>query len=1288
MNKMRRLNGLFTVVMTICTLGVVQLNSFSSQAQLDCVGMGSLSGWVTQGLVQHGSAGVDFYGAFPVAGPGSGNSIKVGNSTTYAQPFSSATKTFTVSAAAPYLQYYYAMVNLDFPHGPADAASSAVSILGPTGAVIPCTFYQVFAAAGGPPGFQQSTRPNECNLINQCSYPISYLPWRTSVVDLTAYIGQNVTIRLTNAWCGPGVDWGYAYFDAECVDFSIQRMCVGSATTLIAPPGGSAYLWNTGATTQSINITTPGVYTCQITPIQGSSCNINLSINATMYPTPTADFSMNTNSICAGGQVQFTDNSTVTGGGSVNTYQWNFGDGISTPASSGAITGVVQTTGTYTGPNHTYNSSSNSNVTLSIVTADGCVSTQTKTVTVTNAPTATIGTTAVVCQNDAAPVVTFSGQGTAGPFTFTYNLNGGANQSVTSPVGNSNATITVPTTTGGTYNYTLVSVSDPSSPTCNQAQVGSAQITVNPLPTATIAGTATVCQNGTSPVVTFTGVNGSSNYTFTYTLNGGANQTITTSGSASATINAPTGTSGTFNYTLVSVSDVATGCGQAQTGSAVITVNPMPTATIAGTVVVCQTDAAPSITFTGANGSSDYVFTYNLNGGANQTITTSGTNTAVITASTATSGTFTYNLLNVQDVTTGCGQAQTGSAIVTVNPLPTATIVGTTSICQNGASPVITFTGANGSSDYTFTYNLNGGANQTLTTSGSASATITVPTAVSGTFTYNLLSVSNVTTGCGQAQVSSATVIVSPLPTAAITGTVSVCRNDTEPQIVFTGALGTSNYTFTYNINGGANQAVTTSGTNTVSVNAPTNTAGTFTYNLLNVQDVTSLCGQSQAGVVTITVNPLPVASSSAPIEVCLNDSQPSITFEGATGTSPYTFTYALNGGAAQQISTLSGSNTVSITVPTTTAGTFNYLITNIKEGSVLGCQQNQNISTSVIVHALPVIFAGNDISLCVGQTVILTGSGAGSGGSYAWNQGITNGVGFVPSDTTIYTVIGTDIHGCKGTDQVTVNVVPFPTMDILGHNLYGCQPVASSFDNLSTGNLVNCQWIFSNGVTINDCGSVNVTFENPGCYNVTLIASTPEGCSNTLTLNNYICVEANPVANFHTTPDVLYTYNWDADMVNESYGASNYIWDFGDGSAISTATNPTHEYPNVYGDSYQIMLIAITDAGCRDTAYQVIELKEELLFYVPNAFTPDGDEFNQGFKPIFATGYDPQGYTLLIFNRWGDIVFESHDVNVGWDGLYNGIQCQDGTYTWKIRIKTRTTDKVNEYTGHVTILR
>ena len=161
----------------------------------------------------------------------------------------------------------------------------------------------------------------------------------------------------------------------------------------------------------------------------------------------------------------------------------------------------------------------------------------------------------------------------------------------------------------------------------------------------------------------------------------------------------------------------STACIQSANGTATVTINPLPTATIAGTTAVCKDAVSPEITFTGANGTAPYTFTYRINSGSNQTVSTISGNTVTVSAPTGITGTFTYTLVSVQDAsTTACSQAQSGTAVITVNPLPTATITGTTAVCQNSTSPNITFTGANGTAPYTFTYTINSGTPQTVTT--------------------------------------------------------------------------------------------------------------------------------------------------------------------------------------------------------------------------------------------------------------------------------------------------------------------------------------------------------------------------------------------------------------------------------------------------------------------------------------------------------------------------------------------------------------------------------------------
>ncbi|QNR85889.1 gliding motility-associated C-terminal domain-containing protein [Pedobacter riviphilus] len=385
--------------------------------------------------------------------------------------------------------------------------------------------------------------------------------------------------------------------------------------------------------------------------------------------------------------------------------------------------------------------------------------------------------------NTTAPAITFTATAGTAPFTFTYNINGGVNQTLTSTTGT--ATITPPSNTVGTFVYTVTSITDAYS---TQPQNISTTVKINPIPVASIAGTTALCLNGAAPTVTFTGGNGTGPYVFTYNINGGTSQTVSTAGTnTTATVTAPSNVAGTFNYNLLNVSDV--NAGQAQSGTATITVRSLATASISGSTAVPNLATAPNITFTGANGTAPYTFTYNINGGANRTVTSTG-NTATVSAPTSTVGTFVYNLVSVADV--NCAQPQTGSATVIIRPLPVATIAGTTSVCNFGSSPNITFTGSVGTAPYTFTYTVNGGSNRTVSTNATT-ATVSVPTNAAGTFTYTLVSVADAY--ANQLQTGTATVTVNALPVVSVSSNkgLSISKGDA---IVLT-ATGGTQYSWT-----------------------------------------------------------------------------------------------------------------------------------------------------------------------------------------------------------------------------------------------------------------------------------------------------------------------------------------------------------------------------------------------------------------------------------------------------------------------------------------------------------
>jgi gliding motility-associated-like protein len=350
------------------------------------------------------------------------------------------------------------------------------------------------------------------------------------------------------------------------------------------------------------------------------------------------------------------------------------------------------------------------------------------------------------------------------------------------------------------------------------------------------------------------------------------------------------------------------------------------------------------------------------------------------------------------------------------------------------------------------------------------------------------------------------------------------------------------------------------------------------------------------------------------------------------------------------------------------------------------GCENTDQVV--VTVNPLPLIDAGADLSLCEGETITFSATGAVT---YTWDSGVLNNVPFYPVvGTSLYTVIGTSNSGCIGTDQVSVTVISTPQASFTPDVTTGCAPLTVTFTNNTTAG-TDCQWSFSNGASSQDCGSTTVTFDQAGCYDATLTV-TEGGCSSTITAASIVCVDEMPVADFTMSAGSVSEFDPTVVFTNESQGAQFYNWDFGDGSNGSDATNPIYTYPSETPGIYTVTLVASSSLGCSDTAIAVVEVYEELLFYVPNTFTPDGDNFNQTFEPVFTSGFDPYDYSLFIYNRWGELIFESHDSEIGWDGSYgagsNNFICQDGTYTWVIRFKRKENDEYKEIIGHVNVLK
>lgn len=419
-------------------------------------------------------------------------------------------------------------------------------------------------------------------------------------------------------------------------------------------------------------------------------------------------------------------------------------------------------------------------------------------------------------------------------------------------------------------------------------------------------------------------------------------------------------------------------------------------------------------------------------------------------------------------------------------------------------------------------------------------------------------------------------------------------------------------------------------------------------------------------------------------IEVTYIDMAPPQVFAGLDDTLCYGESVTLTGTSDAPFLTWTGGAPFGTTtlnpITFTPDATNTYILT---AQAVNGCVERDTIT--VIVNPLPIVVANaSDTVLCEGSSLTLFGSGALT---YEWDNNVVDNVSFIPDTTLMYVVEGTDGNGCKNKDSIEVVVNPMPVV-LFGADMTrgGCLPFAPEFVNLSTpGTAV---WDFGNGATFTDSTNIDTVvnvYDGFGCYDVTLTVTSPEGCTASLTQDDYVCVNQILAA---FDPDTYEQPISDAvfEFTNLSENATVFEWFFGDGNG-SDMVHPTHTYDE-WG-TFTVTLVAKSDDGCTDTARRIIRVRDEPIIYVPNSFTDEENGLNDTFGPVLTAGYDRDGkYDFIIYNRWGHVVFETHEFGTNWDGTFEGVNAPIGTYTWVIRFKDSQSNKVYEYFGHVNLIR
>ena len=276
--------------------------------------------------------------------------------------------------------------------------------------------------------------------------------------------------------------------------------------------------------------------------------------------------------------------------------------------------------------------------------------------------------------------------------------------------------------------------------------------------------------------------------------------------------------------------------------------------------------------------------------------------------------------------------------------------------------------------------------------------------------------------------------------------------------------------------------------------------------------------------------------------------------------------------------------------------------------------------------------------------------------------------------------------------DSVIVYFYPKPIPAFDANNYAGCPELCVAFTdltNLNGGSAINTwTWTFGDNSADENVQNPSHCYTQTGVYDVTIVVTSQDNCTDTLTIPQLIQVYSIPTASFDYTPNPA-TVTTTTITLNDvvSNDVSMWVWDFGDGdSLVSDSAGAVHVYPSNAPGTYQTTLIVQNAFGCADTITNNVVIHPEFSFFIPNAFTPNGDGLNDFFG---AKGLGIETYELFVFNRWGNLVFSTNDINKMWDGtLYeNGETVAQDIYVWKVNI-TNVFQKKFNYIGTVSVVR
>ncbi|MFT4753325.1 MAG: PKD repeat protein [Salibacteraceae bacterium] len=426
---------------------------------------------------------------------------------------------------------------------------------------------------------------------------------------------------------------------------------------------------------------------------------------------------------------------------------------------------------------------------------------------------------------------------------------------------------------------------------------------------------------------------------------------------------------------------------------------------------------------------------------------------------------------------------------------------------------------------------------------------------------------------------------------------------------------------------------------------------------------------------------PSPITVQSSPDDTVCVQSNFNLDVQAFGGNGGYVFSW--NNGL---------SNSASHVTTTINSNMYTVSVTD-----ALGCPEGMD-TIHITVYNLnqDSLTIWKDGDICEGESTNLYASYNGNFGSYGfqWSNGLGTGVGPIsvsPTQTTIYQVTLTDQCQSTLTDFVIVNVLQSPVVNIPEIIAAGCGPLEVLFeDQVSDAENFSYSWNFGDGTFSNSENPIHV-FTNPGSYAITVVKTNIFGCSGTQTGPSRVTVYPTPTAygvpNTYVTDITSSTIQF-TDM---STGANFVRWDF---SVLdfSTDLTPSYTYPDT--GVYAVLLSVSNQFGCESQYPFQVEVTNENKLNIPDAFIPNSEGGSGGTydatslsnEIFYARLAAVDKFHMTIHNRWGELLFESFEVEIGWDGYYRGELSAQDVYVWKIDVVFEDGQQVSEV-GSLTLI-